>query len=382
MSFNGSVLFIRDSPITVGGVEMQIIRTSLGLQKRGIKTFLATSDKDSNFSKKFAETGGKVHQVKLGRQYSLLASVEEIVTLITKENCAIVQTHLFRESLIGRAVKRKVPSVKHVFRAETYIDCSWIPSYRKFLYHVLDRVSAHYVDVYVANGEVLAKELTGKSWISRRKISVLLNGCEPLGEPDAGPVDKTSPLSPRVAMVSNLIPKKGHDVLVKALSILKGEGLIIYAKLIGGELNTGSSFKREIIKAAEETSVLSQLEFMGFTKDVKTALEDHYVVVLPSDSEGTPNSILEAMSMRKLVIVSKVGGVPEMVEDNVSGLLHPPQDPKSFAALLRRVFTTPASQWESMRDAGYNRWKHNFTVDKMIDELVVIYNRLANGKEE
>jgi len=167
-----------------------------------------------------------------------------------------------------------------------------------------------------------------------------------------------------------------------AVHYLKQKGLIINAKLIGDELtsdvqNNSTPFKDQLLKDAQNLGVLDQLEFAGFTSDVYESLADIEVVVLPSDSEGVPNCILEAMSLRKLVIASVVGGIPEMIKDGVNGLLHPPQDHESFAAKMELVFTSPAEDWDDLRNAAYKTWYEKFRMERMMEKLINVYREVG-----
>jgi len=183
-------------------------------------------------------------------------------------------------------------------------------------------------------------------------------------------------------MVANFAHGKGHNCLIKALALLKRRNLIIEARLIGGELTARAAGDKNqdntsaIKKLADKFGVSSQIEFYGYTKDVCGALAGIPVVVLPSDSEGVPNCILEAMSLRKLVIASDTGGVREIVEDKKTGLLCKPKDPKGLADLLQYVFTHKAEDFEAVRTAGFEKWQKESTGEKMVDKLIEIYRKL------
>jgi glycosyltransferase involved in cell wall biosynthesis len=250
------------------------------------------------------------------------------------------------------------------------------------MYHILDKWTSKYVDYYVANGQYLRDEIINRSWIEPRKTCVIVNGRDSIGPPDP-PYDRLeSPLPPCIAMIANLRSRKGHDVLIKGLASLRKKGLRIEARLIGGEATgdnniQGTPFTDNIKAEARRQGVLEQIEFYGYTNDIYTALRDFPVVVLPSDGEGVPNSIIEAISLRKLVVASRVGGIPEIIQDGLQGILHSPRDPDAFASCLERVFTTPSRDWEPIRDAGYQTWQKKFSVNKMINSFTAIYNELG-----
>ena len=375
------ILFIRNSSDNFGGIEGQILRLATEFYSKGLfLPVLVTASTTCTFARRFKENGFDVYQVPFGKSKTIM-SARCISDIIACRNIALIQTHMFRESLIARLVCKKNPQIPHVYRAQLHIDASQKnPSWKKFLYHLLDKLTSKHVDYYVANGEYLRDEIVNRSWIKPGKAITVINGRQSLGLPDLPYERLDAPLPFKIAMIANLWTGKGHDVLIKGLSILNNKGIRIEARLIGGELTGKQSLTSPItndIKAqARKLGVLDQIEFYGHTDDVYSALKGIAVVVLPSDSEGIPNSILEAISLRKLVIASRVGGVPEIIDDGSQGLLHSPRDPDDFAKCLHQVFTTPASKWEPLRNAAYQKWQEKFTMKKMIENLTEIYKKL------
>lgn len=367
----------------MGGVEWQIVKLAEKLFSRGcFKPVLITSDNQSDFAKSFAVRGFEVLAVPM-EKIKIFSAIKDILKILENRKVAVVQTHLFRESAIGRAIRKKRPDIRHIFRAETYIDCLSRPRWKKNLYHLLDKMTSRWVDCYAANGQYLVNEIVNRSKIDPSKIIVLLNGRDPMGPPDEPCRKPDEPLPPRIAMIANLKKGKGHDCLIKALAELKEKKLTITVRLIGKELvpmalsNKKPEASLMIQKLADMFGVSNQVEFYGYTEDIATALAGIPVLVLPSDSEGVPNCIFEAMSLRKLVIASDTGGVGEVIEHGKNGLLHKPRDAKGLADILQYVFTHNAKTFESMRSAGFEDWQKNFTTDKMVDKLIEIYQKLG-----
>lgn len=376
------ILFIREASTNIGGVEGQILKIANELACRKIfSPILATSNILSMLSQKFKKMGFPVYEIPMSKN-NIFKGAKEIEMILSKyNNNILLQSHMFRESLIARIVRRKYPNIKHIFRAHTYIDCSFISKRKKFFYHLLDRLTSKYVDRYIANGETISKEIIIHSRINPNKVNIVWDGCNQIGMPDSYNDDLNEFFPAKVAMVSNLLPRKGHDVLIKALSLLKKGKIIINARLIGGEGTSNSRinntiFTENLKREAAKLGVLEQVEFYGYTEKVYKALEGIPVLVLPSDSEGIPNCILEGMSLRKLVIASCVGGIPEIIHDGINGFLHPPQNPKALASILEKVFTKPAKTWELLRNAGYKTWKDKFSMEQMMREFIKVYKEL------
>ena len=371
-----NILIIKFSYNTIGGVDKQILRISSELNKsNSFNVMLVTNEDNSQLAREFHFNGGTSFAVYFNN-ISLIKSSRQVLHLIKQHDIDIIQSHLFRESIICRLVKLRYFKIKHLFRVQTFIDCAWIPTWKKNIYHFLDFISSMFVNIYVANGPVVEKEIINRSKIKKNKIVNIINGTEKIGEPDILNVDI---LPKKMAMIANLFGKKGHDVLIQTLALLKKNDLIINVRLIGSELNefhdgSESNFKAELIKIATEQGVIDQLEFYGYTKDITKALMNIPIVVLPSDSEGVPNSILEAMSLKKIVVASNVGAVSTLIEDGKSGFLHSPQNPEQFAHVLHNIFSMEKEKLNEIRQYAFSQWQTNFTLDLMLNKLIKTYN--------
>jgi len=378
------IVFISRKISDIGGIPGQMFRLAENLYERRVfRPVLVCPDRNCGFAGLFIEAGFEVFDVPMEKT-EISSTAKKIIHILENRDVAVIQSHLFRESLIARAVRKRRPDIRHVFRAQTYIDGSSIPRWQKNLHHILDKITSRWVDCYVVNGQYLADEIVNRSKVNPNKVIALLNGRNQIGPPDK-PCDKPNePLPARIAMVANFRPVKGHDCLIKALALLKKRNLPITARLIGGESAGNVSDKRNqntksaIRKLSEELGVSEQVEFYGSTKDVFGAIEEIPVVVLPANSEeGVPNCLLEAMSVRKLVIASKMNGVGEIIKHGKTGLLHKPKDFIALAEILEKIFTTPAEKWEQMRNQALQIWQEKFTLDKMTDKLVNIYRELG-----
>lgn len=310
-------------------------------------------------------------------------AVQKLKGIVMVNNIKIVQSHGLKESLCCRVLKWRLPGLIHIFRVHTHIDCAHISGWKKNIYHFIDWVTQKYVDGFLCIGHYVANELRGRSRIAEDKIRVIPNGCQDMGEPDMLEDNDTS-LAPKLAYVSNIIPFKGHDVLIRALNVLKKKEIMPMVRLVGdfGRGQREKEYRARFKKEAFELGVLDQLEFFGKTEDIRSAVKGCPVLILPSDSEGVPNSILEGMALRKLVVASAVGSIPEMVEDGTHALLHPPQDSSALADTLELIFTRPAKEWNSMREAGYRRFSEKYHIVVMFQDILKAARSLAESKKD
>lgn len=146
---------------------------------------------------------------------------------------------------------------------------------------------------------------------------------------------------PLILAVGRLIPKKGFDVLVKACALLRQENINFVCRIVGN----GSEFarlKRLIVDnhLSEHVHLVGALSFT----DVVREYENATLCVMPSrvckdDVDGLPTVIIEALAMRVPVIASSVAGIPDLVKDQQTGLIVPPEDEKRLADAIKILFS-------------------------------------------
>ena len=116
--------------------------------------------------------------------------------------------------------------------------------------------------------------------------------------------------------------------------------------------------------------------FTGLRDDVPAVTAALDVAVLPSYREAQGLAILEAMALRRPVVATQVGGVPEMIENGRTGLLVPPRDATALAAAIVRILTDHPLA-DMVARAGHDFVHANFSVEHMVDAVSAIYEEGA-----
>jgi len=231
------------------------------------------------------------------------------------------------------------------------------------LHRVLQRLSNMTATVVIANSESIAEEVRLTERFPAENVVVIANGVDlPDHAADAG----AEP--PVGVMVANLIAYKGHRDLVEALAIMRDPPQV---RLLGE-----GPERCELEEMIESRGLSRRCLLEGSVVDAKRAYLDGQFALLTSHTEGLPNAILEAMAAGLPVVATRVGGVPSLVEDGVTGITVPPRSPESLAVAIARLVAEPdlrVSMGRAARERAYAyRW------DRCVDAHISVY-RGARG---
>jgi glycosyltransferase involved in cell wall biosynthesis len=171
-----------------------------------------------------------------------------------------------------------------------------------------------------------------------------------------------------VGVVARLEPEKGHPTLLEAWpAVLRA--VPNAALLVVGE----GSRRDELERQAAALRIAHRVVFTGRRDDVPSVTAALDVAVLPSYREAQGLSILEAMALSRPVVASRVGGIPEVIEDGVSGLLVPPHDSKALAgAIIRLLKNHPLA--DMIGRAGHDVVHERFCIGLMVRAVERIYD--------
>jgi len=206
------------------------------------------------------------------------------------------------------------------------------PRLRGVLSRAADRATFARVDSLAAVSEHVREQFRARFGLDRPRTRVLYNGV------DASrfrPATGARPPSAELTFVSvaHLVTHKGIDVLLRAFARVPAP---VRLRVVGDgpELAALDALARSL-------RISPRVEFLGLRDDVPELLRSADAYVHPTFVEGFGNAVAEAMSSGVAVIASRVGGIPEVVEAGVSGLLVPPGDEDALAAAMTRVAADP-----------------------------------------
>ena len=224
----------------------------------------------------------------------------------------------------------------------------------------------------ITDGIVVVSKDVGRSFLFEypmlgRKTCVIYNGIAARVHADRGRI-KTGAC--QGICVARLDALKGINDLVRGVAECKTMRVGFDLSLVGDGPCRG-----ELEGLVRSLDLSDEISFLGWREDVPALLMHADMYVLASYTEGMPLSILEAMAAGLPVVATAVGGVPELVQDGVTGLLVPPRDPQALAGAMSRLVKDPALR-RRMGEAGRRRVEEHFSFDRMVQQYEDLYREL------
>lgn len=231
----------------------------------------------------------------------------------------------------------------------------------RLAYEWLEPALCRRADAVVVASRAVAAILRDRLNFPADRLTVVPNGVEIPPARTAG--------GELVAALGVLEPVKGLDVFVRAAALLAARGTAPPFAVFG----TGSQHA-ELERLAAELGLDGRMRFPGHVPSPE-ALEKTAVLVMPSHMENCPNALLEAMAAGVPIVASRVGGVPELVDDACAQLV-PPGDPVALAAAIERMLGDPGLA-SRQAQAARTRVEAHFTAERNAQAVLALYTRLG-----
>jgi len=249
----------------------------------------------------------------------------------------ILHLHGYASQNIGRVLGRwtGIPTLCHEHAVQLAI-----PLYQQ----VADKLLSPFTDYGVSVSENSKSFLVRERGFPPEQVFVVPNGLDPAQLPDLSKEEVARerrelgiPEGGRaVGIVGRLDRIKGHDYFLKAAKQILEKHPETWFPVVGD-----GDWMPELKKLTQDLGIEKKVIFTGFRSQVNPILSALDVMVMPSLNEGFGMSLIEAMFKRLPVVVSRVGGMLEIVEDGVNGLFVPPRDPEAIAVCVNELFQDP-----------------------------------------
>jgi len=244
----------------------------------------------------------------------------------------------------------------------------------------LSRWKHRQVDCFIAASEAIRQMLLGDGIPPERTITVhegidvdhvaatpAVNLHEALFLPHGAPI---------VGNVAALVPHKGQRYLIDAAHLVVQHAPDTRFVILGeGEL------REHLEKQVHEHHLEKHVLLPGFRTDVLGCIKAFDLFVMSSVTEGLGTSLLDAMAAARPIVATTAGGIPEIVEDGVNGLLVPPRDARALADAILRALRD-ADLRRRLGDAGFARVNERFTVERMVAQTAAAYEQIVAQRRD
>lgn len=312
------------------------------------------------------EADVRVHLLGEPRGLSLRL-VPKLRRLIRRLDIHLVHAHLPTMGIVAR-IASPVPVV--------YTEHNVAKSYRRIT-RIVSRLTYRRNTAVIAVSEAVARSVASWSGPSPR---VIPNGVTCHVSPEATQSARRelrlSPGARLVVHVGNIRPGKGHDVLIDATALLVERHPEVIVVSIGGEKFPGDL---ERVRArADQAGLGDRIRFLGRRSDALDFVSAADIFVNPSDVEGLPVAVLEAMALARPVVATAVGGVPTIVREGETGVLVEPGEPRILADGIERMLGD-SSLARRLAEAAQAMVDKEYGLEPMVRATEDVYREVLDG---
>lgn len=298
---------------------------------------------------------------------------------IRRRNVDVLHTHKIGSNIWGAILSAWTRVPVFIAHEHTWsFEGNWP---RKFL----DReLIARRADAFVAVSAEDRRRMAEIERIPERKLRFIQNGIPEMRPPNPAADPRAefgiAADAPLIGAVTTLRPQKALDVLIRAAAVLSGEFPNLRVLIIGGSPERVEGEEERRLKGlVNELGLEDIVIFAGLRSDIPDLLAAIDVAVLSSDYEGSPLSILEYMQAGKPIVSTSVGGISDLIENEITGLLVEPRDQMALADRIGRVLREPELAHRLAQAAKQAQSTH-FTIGATTRNIENLYAELYQAK--
>jgi len=360
--------------LNIGGAEKVVAQIAAHLSKDRYNTLVSCLYDPGLVADEIVKNGIQVVDLGTRSKWDVRAAYQ-LFRLLRRENIQILHSHLFHANLLGR-IAGKMAGVPIIISTRHSVAIGGKGR------ELINRWTTGWSDVTIAVSEQVRDAEMRWTGLGPGRLVTIYNGIDTERFRSLDPkeadafrhefqIDQDAPL---IGIIARFHREKGHSILIDA-----SPGILDRfpkAKiLLVGEGDTRAAIEEEVHTLGLSDSIM----FAGIRQDIPRVLSALDLFVLPSLWEGMPIVILEAMAAGLPVVATRVGGIPEVVEDGVTGLLVPPRDPEALAEAIIALLQD-RKRAEAMGRAGRKRVEKHFSAERMVHQTEALYEELIKEK--
>jgi L-malate glycosyltransferase len=314
------------------------------------------------------------------RVHSFAALRNKLVAVLDGQNIDIIHSHRYKENLLAAWVKRKC-HIKYLVQTVHGID-ERRTGLRKLKSDVTSLINRHYSRKHFDKVIAVSAEIKQQLEASYRPDQlVMIHNCidtakvTPTKLPALMKAELNIPDDALViGSVGRMVPIKGYEIFLQMAKLLTAKRRDLVFILAGD-----GPLLDELEKMAADLGLRDQVKFLGFREDILDIVNCLDIFVMSSYHEGIPIALLEAMALNKAVVSTAVGGIMEVLEDGVSGLLVKSGDPIALADACEKVLGS-AELRRLLGNEAAKRVKQEFSIESQLNETFGLYRELMERR--
>lgn len=376
--------------LNIGGPARHVAILEKGLEEQGIQTVLVTGrigQDEGDMSYLLGEKAKSSFMIpELRRDIHPIRDVVclwKLFQIMRRERPDIVHTHMAKAGTLGRlaAILARVPVKVHTFHGHVFQ--GYFSSFPVAFFLAIERFLASRSNCLIAVSDHVQKEIYHRYRLqSDRKVKTIPIGLdlkpflERNGRKDALREELKLPSHIRmIGIVGRLVPIKDHLFFIHVAEALlkKHEDLHFVIVGRGGE----ELFLKRLV---HKKGLSPFVTFLGWREDLPRIYSDLDVVVLTSRNEGTPVSLIEAMASGKAVVATRVGGVPDVVQEGVTGYTVSVGALPLFVEKVELLLNQPELR-KQMGEAGRMWVSERYSKEKLLRNIRSLYEELLRERK-
>ena len=302
----------------------------------------------------------------------------KLASYLRSQRIELLHAHLFEPSVIGLLAAR-LAGISHTVMTRHYSD--YHTRINKYWHVKLDQMCTRLSDRVIAVSRHTADHMTDAEAAPRSKLRAIHNGIDFSRirmSSQSSITDIRREFSAEgdflVLIVARLHPEKGYDDLFQAIAKIKERTSRGLQLLIAGRGTFEDAFKARVRGLGIEDNV----RFLGFRRDVPDLMSAADIVVLPSVAEAFGLVLTEALYLGTPVVATRVGGIPEIIDDGVDGILVPPANPEALGGAILNLLEDEDLR-KSMGGRGRDKVIDKFQFNTMVRAYEGVYEELLKG---
>lgn len=273
---------------------------------------------------------------------------------------------------LARLARRLFRSRPHVLYTLTVVPNIWgrllgalagvpaiVSGYRSLFPKQWERLLWRLSDRIICNAEALKEIMIRHFAVAPERIAVIPNAVD---TDRFRPEPASKAPQPTVVFVGRLVAEKDPMNLLEAFRLAAARLPQAQFEIIGG-----GPFQSQMAARIQTQSLESRIQLLPATADIRPALRKAWLFTIASSSEASPNVVIEAMAAALPVVATRVGGIPELVEDGITGLLVEPGNPARLAEAIVALLTDEERR-RSMGETGRERVLARHSIQTMISQ--------------